>query len=203
MTVAPVGKISFPNETATTTYAVTKCTEEARGGMPDWVTVPATNLSEATCHSSDKCQVEFGKLPLQAAREETLSFTLYRDLFGDVLKGFGLGGLSIGDTLIIYCSHPGIYFTIFWYTAYFTMQVMSLTRQKTLSAIRWVAWLRSVWKMLAIPVCPGGSGHLLTCTQGREILSIWLLGSLYQSAVSRVPVICQVRIFLNQGGFMN
>ena len=143
--VSPVGKIFFPNETTTSTFAVTKCTENVWGGLPDWVTVPANNLSMSSCQHSESCPVEFGKLPLQAVSEETVSFSLYRDLFGDALKSFGSGALSIGDSLIVYCSHPGGYFIILSSTQHlYFCQGMFLTRLKTLLAVQPLAWLQSV-----------------------------------------------------------
>ena len=101
-----MGQLFLTADTNLTTYLEMECTR--REGLPAWLPLmPSVNISAASCHPSSTCLVKYGELPLQSVKEETLSFTPYKSVFGDMLTGYKAGGLSIGDSLIVYCSHLG------------------------------------------------------------------------------------------------
>ena len=124
------------------------------GNLADWVFEPAENLSTGICQAAGMCPVEFGDLPLAASSEETVSFSLHKDLFGDLLRSYGSGALSIGDSLILFCSVQGMMLQFVNPLSDFSLccKTTFSTRHLTLLVSQSTEWLQNVWEMLSTTV---------------------------------------------------
>ena len=105
--MAPSGKFILPSKPAID-FVTAECKAKINDNLAEWVFEPAVNLTMGFCQAAGMCPVEFGDLPLAAFSEETVSFSLHKDLFGDLLRSYGSGALSIGDSLILFCSVQGM-----------------------------------------------------------------------------------------------